>query len=134
MLYLTVSIESEKGTQNMEPTRSAMKNSTMQCKWSSKKILDAEMEKPDSKFIFLYSPNALSCPLAFQCKISQLFFILSFVFCSLPVSFFGVTSRQRELVIPLSLCFCMALKECMQPRILGYRCNIIQKKAMLFCD
>ena len=66
MLYLTVSIESEKGTQNMEPTRSAMKNSTMQCKWSSKKILDAEMEKPDSKFIFLYSPNALSCPLAFQ--------------------------------------------------------------------
>lgn len=48
---------------------------------------------------------------------------------------FGLTSRQtetRDICVP---CFCMALKECMQRRILGGRVqHQSEKKALLFSD
>jgi hypothetical protein len=45
------------------------------------------MDVPVCKFTLIFALVALSFPLAFPCKINQLFFILLFACCLLPVSF-----------------------------------------------
>lgn len=114
------------------------RNHEMQsCRWLHERYFndDMQMKVSNRQVMHVFSPVALSFPVTFQpASLSFCFLLVAFYYqASFSISF-GLTSRQtetRDICVP---CFCMALKECMQRRILEYRCNINQEKALLFSD
>lgn len=96
--------------------------------WDADQMEDfTQMEVPDCSF----PPVALSFQLASQCKTHRFFFIVLFYVVCFWYLFWSYleTNGNSWYLCP---CFCMTLKECMQPRILEYMGNISQKTQCCF--